>query len=51
MPNADGAIPPDVERADGHKGARYELDGSHVIMWSKSREVADVIIEAASSVQ
>ena len=52
-PNADGAIPPEVQKAMATAiHARFtELEGSHVIMWSKPREVADVIIEAANSVQ
>ena len=46
-PKADGAIPPEVKKAMATAiGARLtELDGSHVIMWSKPREVANVIIE------
>lgn len=27
-----------------------ELDGNHVIMWTKPRQVANVIIEAAKAV-
>lgn len=53
VPKADGAIPPQMQEAMATAiDARItELDGSHFIMWSKPREVADVIIEAADSVR
>ncbi len=49
---ADGAIPPDVERAMAAaiKAKTTEIDSSHVVMWTKPREVADVILDAANSV-
>ncbi|MDB5540568.1 MAG: hypothetical protein JWQ89_2295 [Devosia sp.] len=52
-PNADGGIPPAVEKAmaTAIKAKFTELDGSHVIMLTKPREVADVIIEAAKSIK
>ncbi|HTJ59479.1 MAG TPA: alpha/beta hydrolase [Devosiaceae bacterium] len=51
--NADGAIQPAVERAMAKaiKAHLTQLDGNHVIMWTKPREVANVIIDAANSVQ
>jgi pimeloyl-ACP methyl ester carboxylesterase len=52
LTKADGAIPPAVQKAmaTGIKARITELDGNHVIMWTKPRQVADVIIAAANSV-
>ncbi len=48
----DGMIPPPVEAAmaAGIKAKVTEIDGSHVVMISQPQAVADVIIEAAASV-
>jgi pimeloyl-ACP methyl ester carboxylesterase len=53
IPKGDNAITAPVERAmaAGIKANVTELDGSHVIMFTKPREVADVIIAAANSVK
>lgn len=53
IPKADHAIGASTEEAMAQaiKAKTTELNGSHVIMWTKPREVADVIIEAAKSVQ
>jgi pimeloyl-ACP methyl ester carboxylesterase len=52
LTKADGAIPPPVQKAmaTAIKAQITELDGNHVIMLTKPREVADVIIAAANSV-
>jgi pimeloyl-ACP methyl ester carboxylesterase len=50
---ADRMIPPDLERAMA-KAANAkitELDSSHVVMLSKPRQVADVILAAAAAVR
>lgn len=52
IPNADGAIPPKLQQAmaTAIRADTTELRGSHVIAWTKSREVANVIIKAAKSI-
>lgn len=52
IPDADGAIPPKLQHAMAaaiHANTT-EIQGSHVIAWTKSREVADVITKAAKSI-
>lgn len=50
---ADGAIPPAFEEsmAKAIKAHITELEGNHLIMLTKPRSVADVIIDAAKSVR
>jgi pimeloyl-ACP methyl ester carboxylesterase len=52
VPKGDLAITVPVERAMAEAIHAHvtEIDGSHVVMWTHPREVADVIIQAANSI-
>lgn len=52
IPDADGAIPPKLQHkmAAAIHADTTDLQASHVVAWTKPREVADVIIKAVKSV-